>query len=873
MKKKSLLILPLLVTILAACNGYQDSSTSASSSNQTSSSEVEPSSVESSSDTSSSSGTSSTSSAPQTIFQKDGFTFNLNEETDQLVLVAYESSGEVELTIPSEVDGHLVTEISQSFAMQVNTTVNKLTIPDTINKIGLGALKSFTSIQELITPLIAADNNDTSSAFGYLFGNASYILQQNYIPASLKKLTVTQGVINEYAFYSLDLIEEFSFGGTSIGNNAFNGSRSLKKVEFIGNSLTSIGDYAFYNCQKLTDFALPDTLENLGKYALDGINIETLNIPASLNTFTFTNSISTLKEITVSEGNTSFKAVDGILFSYDLGTIVCYPAAKDGTTYSVPDNVTKIGDRAFMRAENLETIALGNVKTIGSEGFRYSSLVSVTLPSSIEEIGKTAFSACGSLESFTFPDQVSVNEVLINEFLLSSCPKLTSITFPNYIKNIPNYCVSNCEKLAEIVIEGEIVSIGQNAFSSTAITSLEITFADNATIGERIFVNCPNFQEFVVHFVDNITTYPTLEGQKFGEAIPIIKVDDQATLDALKAAWPEYSSYIVLSDTQSDIFLIEDGVLLDFLGGPEDTEIVIPDTVVEIADHFLENNQTVKHVTIPETVTEIGYRAFSGCDALLSVTFEDETLANLTLKTSKGEAGTVTDVFNSSVPVYIFKSSTSITNFLTLCTNNRQKKLCYLEDEVTREEDEIVSINGDALIRASGKENYSFKDGITIVGPYAFYNSSVSNVDFSQISRIEEYAFNGSAITEAILPESVTYVGDSAFQSCEELTTVEILGPAVIKSTAFADGGNISSLNLGEQIVSIESGAFTNATDGSIEYVVLPSSLVNVAEGAFEDSSIPECRCKFSQQYAEDTFSDGSYFADMFDNVIWDYTE
>lgn len=89
MKKKSLLILPLLVTILAACNGYQDSSTSASSSNQTSSSEVEPSSVESSSDTSSSSGTSSTSSAPQTIFQKDGFTFNLNEETNQLVLVAY----------------------------------------------------------------------------------------------------------------------------------------------------------------------------------------------------------------------------------------------------------------------------------------------------------------------------------------------------------------------------------------------------------------------------------------------------------------------------------------------------------------------------------------------------------------------------------------------------------------------------------------------------------------------------------------------------------------------------------------------------------------------------------------------------------------
>ncbi|GMO60249.1 MAG: hypothetical protein Ta2A_06370 [Treponemataceae bacterium] len=80
-----------------------------------------------------------------------------------------------------------------------------------------------------------------------------------------------------------------------------------------------------------------------------------------------------------------------------------YPQGKTGTTYTIPNSVTSIGDRAF---------------------FGCSSLTSVTIPDSVESIGRSAFYGCSSLTSVTIPS--SVTSIAYSAF--AYCSNLTSVT-------------------------------------------------------------------------------------------------------------------------------------------------------------------------------------------------------------------------------------------------------------------------------------------------------------------------------------------------------------------------------------------------------------------------------------------------------------
>lgn len=96
-----------------------------------------------------------------------------------------------------------------------------------------------------------------------------------------------------------------------------------------------------------------------------------------------------LTEYKIPEENTRFTAVDGVLFSKDMKTLVAYPMCKPYSTYNVPEGVTKIGGFAFGGC---------------------NSLTSVILPQSLENIGQWAFSCCTGIKSLTVPASVTTVE-------------------------------------------------------------------------------------------------------------------------------------------------------------------------------------------------------------------------------------------------------------------------------------------------------------------------------------------------------------------------------------------------------------------------------------------------------------------------------
>ena len=86
----------------------------------------------------------------------------------------------------------------------------------------------------------------------------------------------------------------------------------------------------------------------------------------------------------VAAGNNFFTAVDGVLFSKDMKTLVAYPRNKAGTSYSVPTGVKTIRKPAFYRNRNLETVTLPDgVERIEHWAFLSSKIKHVNIPESV----------------------------------------------------------------------------------------------------------------------------------------------------------------------------------------------------------------------------------------------------------------------------------------------------------------------------------------------------------------------------------------------------------------------------------------------------------------------------------------------------------
>lgn len=176
--------------------------------------------------------------------------------------------------------------------------------------------------------------------------------------------------------------------------NAFFLCSALTTVNFLGDGLTTIGDYAFYYCSALTSFAFPQTLETIG--------------------------------------NSAF-----------------YDSALAGDVV-IPDKVTTIGSSAFYSTD-MTTLSIGNaVTTIGTSAFEScKGLTSVTLGNSVATIGSLAFKSCSGLTSITLGNSVAT----IGESAFNICSSLTSITLPKSVKNINNGAFANCSKLTTVYLK------------------------------------------------------------------------------------------------------------------------------------------------------------------------------------------------------------------------------------------------------------------------------------------------------------------------------------------------------------------------------------------------------------------------------------
>jgi len=201
----------------------------------------------------------------------------------------------------------------------------------------------------------------------------------------------------------------------SIGIWAFKGCTGLTSL-IIGNNVISIGDLAFDGCSGLTSVIIPNSVTSIKHGAFSdcsGLTSVTIGSGVTSIGYPAFSSCKRLQEFRVSEENTSYCQLEGVLYSKDKTTLITCPATKTNE-YTIPKSVTSIGNYAFKGCDKL---------------------TSITIPKSVTSIGDYAFSGCDGLKSITIPN--SVTSIGSGAFAHSN--GLTSLTIPNSVTSIGSY--------------------------------------------------------------------------------------------------------------------------------------------------------------------------------------------------------------------------------------------------------------------------------------------------------------------------------------------------------------------------------------------------------------------------------------------------
>ena len=406
------------------------------------------------------------------IANKDGYIFYTAGGVNYL----FDYIGnDTELALPASYNGTNY-EIYK-YGFYGNNKITSIEIPSSVTSIGYAAFSGCNNLTDIVLPFVGAAKDEQSDThFGYIFGASSYSENSDYVPSSLKTIIITGG--------------------------------------------TSIGDYAFYNCDRFTKIEIPDSITTIGDSAFSGCSYSAYN--AYDNAYYLGNAVNPYlilvkaknASITSCKVNDSNKIILGSSFS----------GCSNLVSIEIPDGVTSIGENAFSDCQKLvEVINKSDLSiTKGSTDHGYIAYRAIEVHDGESKVANqndflfyTTYDGTnyllayiGDNVEFALPSSYNDEKYAIYSSAFADCNKLTGVVISDGVTVIGNYAFYNCENLKSVVIADSVTSIGDNAFSNcTSLASIVIP--DGVTsIGEYAFYNCYSLTSIEIPVsVTNIGAY------------------------------------------------------------------------------------------------------------------------------------------------------------------------------------------------------------------------------------------------------------------------------------------------------------------------------------------------------------------------------
>ncbi|MBQ3465787.1 MAG: leucine-rich repeat protein, partial [Firmicutes bacterium] len=638
----------------------------------------------------------------------DGMMYSVDEEYETAALYSLEDKEQSTITIPSgfnfEGRDYTVTSIRSS-AFYYCTNLTTVTIPESVTSIEEGAFNDCTGLttvnfggSKAQWDAITGDGKPTGTGvtvnyakeypvFTTINGVAYVLNEENEermatvtgytadlpadvtIPPSvkyenedftvksikafafnecgtLKTITIPEGVTNigNCAFWDSGLTSvTFAEGSklTTIDEGAFAECQSLGTVT-IPESVTSIGENAFENCTGMTTITIPESVTSIGKNAFSGCSgLTTVNFGGSKSQWDAITGDGKPTGVTLNYAKyyPVFTTINGVAYvlnedrtatvtryTDDLPADVIIPLS---VTYENKEySVTSLGNNAFTRCSALKTIKLpDSLIRIGNYAFRWSGLESIIISASVTSIGWEAFLDAKQLTTVAFAEG-------------------------SLIKAIPENTFYGCTNLATITIPESVTSIGKNAFyGCTGLTT--------------------------VNYGGSKSQWDAITGEGKPTNVTVICAKE----------------YPAPTTVGGVVYLLNENGTATVTGYTADlpAEVIIPQSikyenedfsVKSIKDFAFMDCSSLKNITIPEGVTNIGNCAFWD-SGLTSVTFEEGS--KLTTIDAGAFAG------------------------------------CQSLGAITIPEG-VTSIKKNAFYSCNSMETITIPESVTSIGEYAFYN-------------------------------------------------------------------------------------------------------------------------------------------------------
>ncbi len=687
--------------------------------------------------------------------------------TDKVEITSYYGK-DTEVTIPSEIDGMPVTSIGEySFTggdrptktdwavhpnAYYNKKIQKVVIPSSVKKIcaeafsfndslsevvlneGLEIIDEFAfadcpKLTEISLPESFSDFDLTSientGIEELTFGsNLTYLELDDFLGSNLKRIICNaENIVVGKIDIDRSPLEEIIFNGNAVFEDIDSVTcDTLRRVTIKKGAdyetvidMNYIGFYPFFNSDGSVlfvfqdeDFVLPEGYEKDGFRFYVNENNEAV----------ITRYVGSESNVIVPETLNGFKvtALGKLSFSKDY-----HDTADENTTHPhnqiisimLPETLTEIGRSAFAGNNSLETINIPSMLSeIPDECFWHcSSLENIEIPQNIKKIGDSAFESCVSLKSIFIHENIKE----ISDEAFRGCTSLATVEMPG-VEKIGQRAFKNCTKLKELNFSEDLTYIGSNAFGYCKIESVDLS---NVTyIGESAFSHCYSLKSVVLN--DNLER---LESSVFSHCSLLEYIELPSNLISIGSSC--FASSGLKEVKFNNNLKIIQGFAFALCFDLEN--VVLPESVEEIRNRAFYRCSSIESINIPENTKVLGYHAFARCEELTTVYFNAE---NCKVSDSTCEEDYVPEDWATASPFYPSKITNIIfgENIKSISSNS--------ETYGTFENCETL-------------ETVTIPDSVEEIGTAAFKNCS--------------------NLETAVIPDSVTEIADDAFDGCDNL--------------------------------------------------------------------------------------------------------